>query len=147
MGRHFFTQGEEGLEVVLDQIDWLIAKGYAVFRMTPHGLVTLTRDFKTRSKCLTLLAIKTTAVGYRNGGSASECLDRELAADPSRKRFDDSLSHAQKQVKKLATDDGLHWSKADWHDPAVRKERAKQMVGLQQATAADPYYQEKCAHA
>ena len=79
LGGDVFAQGEQGLAVVLDQIDWLIAKGYAVFRMTPHGLVTLTRDFKTRSKCLTLLAIKTTAVGYRNGGSASECLDRELA--------------------------------------------------------------------
>ena len=41
---------------------WLVDKGYAVFRLTPHGLVTVKQDFKSGSKCITLLAIKTAAV-------------------------------------------------------------------------------------
>ena len=127
----------------VDQAFWLVDKGYAVFRLTPHGLVTVKRDFKSPAKCITLLAIKTAAVGYRNGKTVRECLDAEQASDPTRLRFDDTLSAAQKEHKKLNSEEGLHWSKSDWHDPKVRKERAKQMQGFQSTVNDDAYYQDK----
>ena len=51
-------------------------------------------------------------VGYRNGKTVRECLDSEQASDPTRLRFDDTLSKAQKEHKKLNTEEGLHWTKS-----------------------------------
>ena len=37
----------------------------------------------------------------------------------------------------------FEYKMTDWHDPAVRKERAKQMQGFQTSVQDDDYYQEK----
>jgi hypothetical protein len=120
---------------LLTEAEWLIERGYAVFRLTPAGLVPVLAGYKSAHECFRLIAIRQDAEGFRDNwpdhwSSIDSCLNRtagvELTGrDQSRPRHRSAverLRFAQQHAGARAAAEKGHKEKG--HKPPARHSAA-----------------------
>ena len=123
---------------LVDEAQWLLDRGYAVFRIAPDGLVPVFGDFKSKHTCFSMLAIRKDAEGFRDDFAdrwtqIDTCLNRTIGMDLNGRAVRRQWrSHSRaKRLRAGTAGEGGH------HDRAGKQPRSAVTRQVEAARAAE----------